>query len=103
MRAARRRQVDDEIALLLSDVLPTGHEIGVQYGDVKPGDTVFIAGAGPVGMGVLVTAQFYSPSVIIVCDMDEDRLKMAREMAEKDPRAVAMVIRSWMEKQHGKS
>ena len=33
----------------------------------------------------------------------EDRLKMAREMAEKDPRAVAMVIRSWMEKQHGKS
>ena len=33
----------------------------------------------------------------------EDRLKLAREMAEKDPRAVAMVIRSWMEKQHGKS
>ena len=72
--------VDDEIALLLSDVLPTGHEIGVQYGDVKPGDTVFIAGAGPVGMGVLVTAQFYSPSVIIVCDMDENRLKMAKAL-----------------------
>ena len=72
--------VNDEIALLLSDVLPTGHEIGVQYGDVKPGDTVFIAGAGPVGMSVLLTAQFYSPSVIIVCDMDENRLKLAKEL-----------------------
>ena len=39
--------VNEEVALLLSDALPTAHEIGVQYGDVKPGDTVFIAGAGP--------------------------------------------------------
>lgn len=72
--------VNDEIALLLSDVLPTAHEIGVQYGDVKPGDTVFIAGAGPVGMSALLTVQFYSPSVIIVCDMDENRLKLAKEL-----------------------
>lgn len=72
--------VDEEVALLLSDALPTSHEIGVQYGDVKPGDTVFIAGAGPVGMGALLTAQLYSPSVIIMCDMDENRLKMAKAM-----------------------
>ncbi|MDO5640184.1 MAG: zinc-dependent alcohol dehydrogenase family protein [Neisseria sp.] len=72
--------INDEVALLLSDALPTSHEIGVQYGDVKPGDTVFIAGAGPVGMGALLTAQLYSPSVIIVCDMDENRLKMAKEL-----------------------
>ena len=72
--------VNDEIAVLLSDILPTGHEIGVQYGDVKPGDTVLIAGAGPVGMGVLLTAQFYSPSVIIVVDVDENRLKLAKEL-----------------------
>ncbi|KLT72363.1 alcohol dehydrogenase [Neisseria arctica] len=72
--------VNDEVALLLSDVLPTAHEIGVQYGDVKPGDAVFIAGAGPVGMSALLTAQFYSPSVIIVCDMDENRLKLAKEL-----------------------
>lgn len=72
--------VNDEIAVLLSDILPTGHEIGVQYGDVKPGDTVFIAGAGPVGMSALLTAQFYSPAVIIVADMDEKRLAMALQM-----------------------
>ena len=46
--------VNEEVALLLSDALPTAHEIGVQYGDVKPGDTVFIAGAGPVGMSALL-------------------------------------------------
>lgn len=72
--------VNDEVALLLSDALPTSHEIGVQYGDVKPGDTVFIAGAGPVGMGALLTAQLYSPAAIIMCDMDENRLKMAKAM-----------------------
>lgn len=72
--------VNDEVALLLSDALPTAHEIGVKYGDVKPGDTVFIAGAGPVGMSALLTAQLYSPAVLIVCDMDENRLKMAKEL-----------------------
>lgn len=72
--------VNDEVALLISDVLPTAHEIGVQYGDVKPGDSVFIAGAGPVGMSALLTAQLYSPAVIIVCDMDENRLKLAKEL-----------------------
>ncbi len=74
-------------------MLPTGHEIGVQYGDVKPGDTVFIAGAGPVGMGVLVTAQFYSPSVIIVCDMDENRLKSGpKRSAPPTPSTRAMAM-----------
>ena len=72
--------VNEEVALLLSDALPTAHEIGVQYGDVRPGDTVFIAGAGPVGMSALLTAQLYSPSVLIVCDMDENRLKLAKEL-----------------------
>lgn len=73
-------KVNDEVAVLLSDILPTGHEIGVQYGDVKPGDTVFIAGAGPVGMSALLTAQFYSPSVIIVADLDDQRLAAALHM-----------------------
>ncbi|QEY23090.1 zinc-dependent alcohol dehydrogenase family protein [Neisseria animalis] len=72
--------INDEVALLLSDALPTAHEIGVQYGDVKPGDTVFIAGAGPVGMSALLTAQLYSPAALIVCDMDENRLKLAKEL-----------------------
>ncbi|PKP43046.1 MAG: alcohol dehydrogenase [Bacteroidetes bacterium HGW-Bacteroidetes-13] len=72
--------IDDEIAVLLSDILPTGHEIGVQYGNVKPGDTIAIVGVGPVGMSVLLTSQFYSPSIIIAIDMDENRLKLAKEL-----------------------
>jgi alcohol dehydrogenase len=72
--------ITDEIAVLLSDILPTGHEIGVQYGNVRPGDTIAIVGAGPVGMSVLLTAQFYSPSIIIVIDMDENRLALAKEL-----------------------
>ncbi len=72
--------ISDEVAVMLSDALPTGHEIGVQYGNVKPGDAVAIVGAGPVGMGALLTAQFYSPAILIAIDLDENRLKMAKEM-----------------------
>lgn len=72
--------ISDETAVMLSDILPTGHEIGAQYGNVKPGDTIAIIGAGPVGMAVLLTAQFYSPAVIIMVDMDENRLALAKEL-----------------------
>lgn len=72
--------LNTDVAVFLSDALPTGHEIGVQYGDVKPGDAIAIVGAGPVGMGCLLTAQFYSPATIIVVDLDDNRLRMAKEM-----------------------
>lgn len=72
--------IDDEVAVLLSDILPTGHEIGVQYGNVKPGDEIAIVGAGPVGLSALLTAQFYSPSKIIMIDLDDYRLQMAKEL-----------------------
>ena len=72
--------LNEEVGVLLSDALPTAHEIGVRNGDVKPGDTVAIVGAGPVGMGCLLTAQLYSPSQIIIIDMDDNRLDMAREL-----------------------
>lgn len=76
--------LDEDVAVLLSDALPTAHEIGVLYGNVKPGDTVAIVGAGPVGMGCLLTAQMYSPSRIIVVDMDDNRLAMARDIGATD-------------------
>ena len=72
--------LNEEVAVFLSDVLPTAHEIGVQYGDVKPGDTIAIVGAGPIGMGCLLTSQFYSPSQIIAVDMDDNRLALAKEL-----------------------
>ena len=43
-----------------------------------------IVGAGPVGMSALLTAQFYSPSQIIMIDMDENRLAMAKELGATD-------------------
>lgn len=76
--------LNEDVAVLLSDALPTAHEIGVQNGDIKPGDTVAIVGAGPVGMSALLTAQFYSPSQIIMIDMDENRLAMAKELGATD-------------------
>lgn len=68
---------DEEALVMLSDILPTGFEIGVLYGAVKPGDTVAIVGAGPVGMASLLTAQFYSPARLIMVDVDDARLEMA--------------------------
>ena len=72
--------INDEVAVMISDILPTGHEIGVQYGNVKPGDAIAIVGAGPVGMSALLTAQFYSPAIIIMIDLDDNRLEMAKEL-----------------------
>lgn len=73
-------ELNEDVAVLLSDALPTAHEIGVQNGKIKPGDTVVIVGAGPIGMGCLLTAQLYSPAQIIVIDVDENRLSMAMEL-----------------------
>jgi alcohol dehydrogenase len=70
---------DEEALVMLSDILPTGFEIGVLYGAVKPGDTVAIVGAGPVGMAALLTAQFYSPSRLIMIDIDQSRLELAKK------------------------
>lgn len=72
--------IDEEALVMLSDILPTGHEIGVINGKVKPGDTIAIVGAGPIGMSALLTAQFYSPAKIYMIDLDENRLKLAKEL-----------------------
>ncbi|HEX5515715.1 MAG TPA: zinc-dependent alcohol dehydrogenase family protein [Gammaproteobacteria bacterium] len=71
--------VDEEALVMLSDILPTGFEIGVLYGAVKPGDIVAIVGAGPIGMAALLTAQFYSPGRVIMVDVDPGRLEMAKK------------------------
>jgi alcohol dehydrogenase len=70
---------DEEAMVMLSDILPTGFECGVLNGQVKPGDTVAIVGAGPVGLAVLLTAQFYSPAAIFMIDLDDKRLAIAKQ------------------------
>ncbi len=71
--------IDDEAMVMLSDILPTGFEIGVLNGQVKPGDTIAIVGAGPVGLSALLTSQFYSPAEIIMVDLDDNRLEIAKQ------------------------
>jgi len=70
--------VSDEAAILLSDILPTGFEIGVQYGQVKPGDTVAVVGAGPVGLAVIATAGLYGAAQVIAVDLDDNRIQKAK-------------------------
>ncbi|MDY7018218.1 MAG: zinc-dependent alcohol dehydrogenase family protein [Nitrospirota bacterium] len=72
--------LDEAAAVMLSDILPTGHEIGVRNGEVKLGDTLAIVGAGPIGLSCLLTARFYSPAEIIMVDIDENRLEVARNL-----------------------
>jgi len=71
---------DEEALVMLSDILPTGYECGVLNSQISPGDTVAIVGAGPVGLAALLTAQFYSPSLVIMIDPDDNRLAVARKM-----------------------
>jgi len=75
---------DEQALVMLSDILPTGFEIGVLAGKVKPGDSVVIVGAGPVGMAALLTAQFYSPATLIVVDGDSNRLEVAKRFGATD-------------------
>jgi alcohol dehydrogenase len=72
-------QADLEALVMLSDVLPTGYECGVLSGKIKPGDSVAIVGAGPIGLASLLTAQFYSPADIFMVDVDASRLEVARQ------------------------
>jgi alcohol dehydrogenase len=69
---------DEEALVMLSDILPTGFECGVLNGKVEPGSTIAIVGAGPIGLAALLTAQFYSPAEIIMIDLDDNRLQVAK-------------------------
>jgi alcohol dehydrogenase len=72
--------VPDNAAMLLSDIFPTGFEIGVQYGRVKPGDTVAVVGVGPVGLSVVATSALYGAAQVIAVDLDENRLDFAKQV-----------------------
>lgn len=69
---------------LLSDILPTGHEIGVKYGRVEAGDVVAVIGAGPVGLAAIATAGLYGPSRVIAIDIDANRIEQARAFGATD-------------------
>jgi alcohol dehydrogenase len=77
--------VEEDALVMLSDILPTGFECGVLSGKIEhPGCTVAIVGSGPIGLATLLTAQFFSPSRIIMIDVDENRLEEARHFGATD-------------------
>jgi alcohol dehydrogenase len=92
---------DEEALVMLSDILPTGFECGVLNGKIEnPGASVAIVGAGPIGLATLLTAQFFSPSQLILIDRDDNRLAVARQFgatatinsAKEDPVARVMAL-----------
>jgi alcohol dehydrogenase len=76
--------VTDDAAVMLSDILPTGFEIGVRYGQVKPGDVVAVVGAGPVGLAAMMTAGLYGAARVIAIDLDDNRLQQAKQFGATD-------------------
>lgn len=76
--------VSDDAAVMLSDILPTGFEIGVRYGRVKPGDVVAVVGAGPVGLAAMMTAGLYGAARVIALDLDANRLAQATAFGATD-------------------
>lgn len=76
--------VSDEAAVMLSDILPTGFEIGVRNGRVKPGDVVAVVGAGPVGLAAIMTSGLYGASRIIAIDLDDNRIEQAKTFGATD-------------------
>jgi glutathione-independent formaldehyde dehydrogenase len=74
-----KKQAMDKIRDLtcLSDILPTGYHGAVTAG-VGPGTTVYVAGAGPVGLACAAACQLLGAAVVIVGDLNKDRLEQAR-------------------------
>jgi glutathione-independent formaldehyde dehydrogenase len=77
---------------MLSDIFPTGYH-GAYTAGVTSGSTVYIAGAGPVGLAAAHSAQLLGASVVIVGDLIEERLAQARsfgcetiDVSEGDPK-----------------
>ncbi|MFI1996636.1 zinc-dependent alcohol dehydrogenase family protein [Actinoplanes sp. NPDC020271] len=73
-------RLSSEDAVLLADILPTAYEVGVLNGQVGPGDTVVVIGAGPIGLAAILTARLFSPAHIVAIDKAESRLQAAKNL-----------------------
>lgn len=70
--------VSDEDALFVGDILSSGY-FGAELADIHPGDTVAVIGAGPVGLCAAQCARLLGAKQIILMDLDDFRLQVARE------------------------
>ncbi|MCF1593229.1 zinc-dependent alcohol dehydrogenase family protein [Streptomyces muensis] len=71
--------MDSKDAVLLADIFPTSYEVGVLNGHVRPGSTVVVVGAGPIGLAAIGTARLFSPERIVAVDLAAARLEAARQ------------------------
>jgi len=69
----------DEQAIFVGDILATGF-FGAERAEIKPGDTVAVIGAGPVGLMATMCAQLFGPAQVFVVDMVDARLETAQEL-----------------------
>src|ERR1700760_1928500 len=77
-------EVTNEQAISLADSLPTGYEVGVLAGGVRPGDTVAVVGAGAVGLSAILTTGLWGASRVIAVDTNKFRLDKALEFGATD-------------------
>jgi alcohol dehydrogenase len=76
--------VSDEQAIFLADSLPTGYEVGVLAGGVRPGDTVAVVGAGAVGLSAVLTTGLWGAARVIAVDSNKFRLEKALDFGATD-------------------
>ncbi|WP_031526956.1 zinc-dependent alcohol dehydrogenase [Dyadobacter crusticola] len=73
--------MDHDDAVLLTDVFPTGYQ-AAEMGGIKPGDTVVVFGAGPVGIMAAKSAWLFGAGRVIVIDHLEYRLEFVKNYAQ---------------------
>ena len=73
--------MDPDDAVLLTDVVPTGYQ-AAEMGGIRPGDTVVIFGAGPIGIMAAKCSWLFGAARVIVIDQLEYRLEFARNYAQ---------------------
>jgi threonine dehydrogenase-like Zn-dependent dehydrogenase len=71
--------VDDDQAILISDIFPTGY-FGADIAGIKPGDSVVVFGCGPVGLFAVISAHLLGAGRVFAVDRLPDRLDKAREL-----------------------
>ena len=71
--------VSDEALLMVADILPTGYEVGVLNGVVRPADVVAVVGAGPIGLSAITGSRLFSPSHVVAIDLADSRLEAAKQ------------------------
>ena len=73
--------MDLDDAVLLTDVVPTGYQ-AAEMGDIKPGDTVVVFGAGPIGIMAAKCSWLFGAERVIVIDQLDYRLEFVKNYAQ---------------------